>query len=226
MHLLPHFISLVLCSHVFNLALEIVDDPVAVFPLQFSAELTIRSHVLEAMSDKEEDFPPVARSFIIHYDYTNLRARADVERGYEAAKVYIRRYDEEKEFMVRLPPINDCKRAYLGDEMPFPDLTGALFVREEMISGVWCQTFLHERETARVHMHFAADSGAPVKLILEEVGENTSSLLVSYEYSNVVLGAPLDSLFDVEELVDVSGGCLRHAGGFPFLHIFHHFVRF
>jgi len=84
--------------------------PTASFPLQISATIEITAHLIEPSLE----YPPRTRRMVVHYDYIRKMARADIEEGYEAAKTYIRRYDQKNEYMVRLPPIDDCKRSYLG----------------------------------------------------------------------------------------------------------------
>eukprot|EP01035_Chromulina_nebulosa_P019514 gene19514-25410_t len=135
----------------------------------------------------------------VYYDYINKRARADLEAGYEAAKIYIRRYDNKNEYMVRLPPINDCKRAYLGDVMPFPDIPDAFYV--------------------------ATDDNSPVRLIQESIEDNVSVPMLTYDYSDVILGTPDLSWFDIPQPYEHKT-CINHSGGFPYLHIFHYFVKF
>jgi len=207
-------------------------SPSLVFPLQFSATVTITSHLI----DESSEYPPKRRQMMIYYDYINKKARADIEAGYEAAKIYIRRYDEKKEYMVRLPPISDCKRSYLGEVMPFPDIEDAVYVGIDVIDGVECHHFAHDDHDTKVHMYMAVGDGSPVRLVQEsatsEVEQSSDgdadivyTPMLTYDYSEVMLEAPEDSLFDLPEPHQHST-CVRHVGGFPYLHIFHYFVRF
>ena len=195
--------------------------PFAAFPLQMSATIDITSHLIS----EDSEYPPHKRQLTMYYDYINKKARADIEAGYEAAKVYLRRYDQKKEYMVRLPPIDDCKRSYLGEVMPFPDLSDAGYEGTEMIEGVECNYFLHEDYDVRIHMYFAVDNGAPVRLVQEGTANGVSTPLLTYDYSDVLLGPPDDSWFEIPAPYEHSS-CSRHAGGFPYLHVFHYFVRF
>lgn len=207
--------------------------PNLVFPLQFSASLTITSHLIEESSE----YPPKRRFMTVYYDYINKKARADIEAGYEAAKVYYRRYDQKNEYMVRLQPINDCKRSYLGEVMPFPDIDDVEYVGVENVEGTDCNHFVHEDYDTQVHMYMAVDSGAPVRLVQVNTdaksadvtndgnSESGGQALLTYDYTDVQLGAPDDSLFELPEAYDHKS-CVRHVGGFPYLHIFHYFVRF
>jgi hypothetical protein len=85
-------------------------EPIARFPLQLSASITITAHLIE----EGNEYPPRTRQIHVSYDYIKKMARIEIKAGYEAEKVYIRRYDLDEEYMIRSAPINDCKRSYLG----------------------------------------------------------------------------------------------------------------
>mmetsp|Transcript_14216 Transcript_14216/g.23661 ORF Transcript_14216/g.23661 Transcript_14216/m.23661 type:complete len:223 (-) Transcript_14216:119-787(-) len=197
--------------------------PQPAFPLQFSGILEITSHLIK----EDSEYPPKRRQMTIYYDYINKRARADIEAGYEAAKIYVRQYDSKNEYMVRLPPINDCKRSYLGEVMPFPDISHSEYIGIESIDGVDCRYFVHEDYDTRIHIYLSTDTGGPVRLVQEEVDvdNGVSTVQLTYDYSDVVVGAPDESWFDIPEPY-THDTCTRHVGGFPYLHIFHYFVRF
>jgi len=211
------------------------------FPLQFSANLTITAHLIE----EESTYPPRVRRMSLYYDYLAKRARADLEAGYEAAKIYVRRYDLNSEYMVRLPPIGDCKRAHLGEVMPFPQLPsdfdddddeekladgegseeGTKHVGTEMINGILCNYFLHVDYETRVHMYLAVADNAPVRLLQETSEGGVDTPMLTYDYSDVRLAPPDETLFDVPAPF-THEQCERHVGGFPYLHVYHYFVKF
>jgi hypothetical protein len=161
----------------------------------------------------------------IYYDYIEKRARADIEEGYEAAKTYIRRYDNKNEYMIRLPPISDCSRAYLGEKMPFPDVPSSEYVGIKTVNGISCDYFVFNEIDSRVHVFINHNTGAPVRLTVASVESGTENDLLTYDYSNVVIGKPDSNLFELPESYDHSS-CTRQVGGFPYLHVFHYFVRF
>ncbi len=194
---------------------------VASFPLQFSANLQITSNLIEETSE----YPPRHTRMAIFYDYINKMARVDIEAGYEAAKYYIRRHDKEAEYMVRLSPINDCKRAYLGEEMIFPDLSDVVHAGEALINDIDCNYFLHEDFDSRVHMYFDKSSNAPVQLVQESIEGGQGVVLLTYDYSDVVLGSPDKQWFELPQEHQNGHDCVRHTAGFPYLHVFHYFVR-
>lgn len=204
-----------------NALLVAFSNPILQFPLQFFANVVVTSHQIEETSE----FPPRYKRMTVYYDYIEKRARADIEAGYEAAKMYFRRYDEEIEYMVRLPPIDDCKRAYLGETMPAPDINDFVYAGEAMVNDVKCNYFLHEDFDSRVHIYMDADTGAPVQLTHENTENGVSTPLLTYDYSEVQLG-PIDKQwFELPESVS-HASCKRTNAGFPYLHIFHYFVKF
>ena len=209
------------------------EAPPLVFPLQFSATLTITAHLV----DESSEYPPRTRQMMLYYDYINKKARADIEAGYEAAKIYFRRYDQKNEYMVRLPPINDCKRSYLGEVMPFPDIPDVEYEGLSVIDGVECNHYVHEDYDTVVRIYMSAKDGAPVRLVQESIIDTETDIggdgaiigqttpLLTYDYTDVVLEAPEESLFELQDPYHHKA-CTRHVGGFPYLHVFHYFVRF
>lgn len=209
-----------LCSITFSIQQD--SDPIATFPLQFSATLVITAHLI----DEASEYPPRTRSINIIYDYVNKRARADIEAGYEAAKFYIRRYDAKNEYMIRLPPIEDCKRSYLGEQMPFPELPPSKYMGQVMKDDILCNYFTFEEYDVQIHMYLAVEDNAPIQLVQQNVDENGILIpLLTYDFTDVSVGEPESSWFDLPEPYEHST-CQRHIGGFPYLHVFHYFVRF
>ncbi len=211
---------LIACAGRFVISLGL-NAPQLIFPLAFSCNLTVTANQIDASSE----YPPRVRKMEIYYDYINERARADMSKGYEAEKIYIRRYDMKKEFMIRAAPINDCKRAYLSDLMPYPDIKDAIFSDVVEVNGNRCNHFIVEEGDSRVHIYMSTAEQSPVKLILESTDGSVSTEMLTYEYSNVALNPPDESLFLLPEAYS-EDSCIRHTAGFPYLHVFHHFVRF
>jgi len=194
---------------------------VAKFPLQFSANLTLTANQIPV----ESDYPPRVRHMSLHYDYDNLRARVDIQEGYEAAKMYIRRYDLKREYMYRLPPIDDCKRSFLNEVMPYPLLpVETQYVGQDSIDGVLCNYFVFEEYDTRVHMYFAVSTGAPIRLLQEATTKGVSTPMLTYDFSDIVLGEPDESLFELPAAT-THEKCDRLIGGFPYIHIFHYFAK-
>lgn len=215
-------------------------DPVPRFPLQIIANIKITAHQVP----EDSVFPPRTRRMRIHYDYLFKRGRIDIEEGYEAAKTYVRRYDLKQEYMIRDPPISDCKRSYLGETMPFPEIpVETRFIGEESLKveggdTVRVNHFLFEDPDVRVHMYLTADGdAAPVRLVEEALEFETDSTadlrpvavpMLTYDYNNVVLNADPEDTAELYEVPEpyTHGTCDRHVGGFPYVHVFHYFARF
>jgi hypothetical protein len=201
----------------------------AKFPLQVSFNMTITAHQIEV----ESEFPPRVRKMGIYYDYVNGRVRADIAGGYEAEKVYIRRYDAQREYMIRMPPLSDCKRSYLGEILPYPILSNSDYMHSnDRIDGVEVDYYLHKDFETRVHMYFKRGTDIPVRLIQESFtatdnGEDAgvSTPMLTYDYSDVHLGEPAAHYFKLMEPF-THEQCDRHVGGFPYIHVFHYFVKF
>lgn len=194
------------------------------FPLQFTADLTIIAHLVPDGSD----YPPRERHMQIWYDYTNKLARVDIEKGFEAAKTYIRRYDNKQEFMVRPAPIEDCKRSHLGEVMPFPRIPDVHFEGYVTLEGLGrCSHYIHVDYDTHIDVYMDADTGAPVQLIQSSLvsPDATPSPVLTYMYKNVKLAAPSKDTFALPRPYTYTS-CDNQAGGFPYLHIFHYFVKF
>eukprot|EP01038_Epipyxis_sp_PR26KG_P013999 gene13999-18775_t len=180
------------------------------FPLQFTARLKITSNLLVDVSNEIDAYPPRIRYMTIYYDYIKKKARAEIEAGYEAAKFYIRRYDVKKEYMVRLSPISDCKRSYLGEVMPFPDIPeDSIFVGKELIENVLCNHFMYEEYETRIHMFFRESDDAPIQLIEESIENDVSTALLTYDFSDISLSSPADDWFELQDYQH--SDCERHS---------------
>lgn len=92
-------------------------------PTQFSADVSIVSH----LTDPRQRYPPSTRHMRIQYDWEQQVAKAEMVRGFEANKTYVRRYDQQREYMVKHGQYRKCERAYLG--MPASPLSLALVPR-------------------------------------------------------------------------------------------------
>lgn len=198
-----------------------------VFPLQLSADVEITAHLVA----HDSEYPPRVRRMSIHYDYLNKVARADIEEGYEAAKTYIRRYDTNNEYMIRHPPIDDCKRSYLGEVMPFPDIPHSKHMGEEEVDGFLCDHYVHSEHDDVSHIYIEQSTGKPVKLTQSSLSRDINRNppveieVLTYKYLNVAMGPPDSTMFIVPSPF-AHESCERYVGGFPYLHIFQYFVRF
>jgi hypothetical protein len=226
------FCGFLLCIVYVTLPDGIESTDIPKFPLEFQFNVTITAHQVPA----ETDYPPRWRSYYVYYDYLHNRARIDVDAGFEAAKVYIRRYDLDHEFMVRHLPIDDCKRSHMGDVMPYPHLPSLTYIDSVDLDGVACKHYVYDEEyMTRIHMYFD-QQGLPVQLIQESMDSETQQHIpmLTYDYSDVKVGTISTEIFGIDNMQrgEVDKGsfwskeqCDLHAGGFPFIHLWHHFVK-
>jgi hypothetical protein len=117
-----------------------------VLPTQFRADVVMTSHLTEPA----QSYPPSVRELAVQYDFEQRVARAEVRRGHDQGKVFVRRYDtvprvnkasgcaptrltlsgwslslsplQRREYMAKRGAYRACERAYLGDEMPRPEI--------------------------------------------------------------------------------------------------------
>lgn len=220
--------SLFFCLFAFSKCAETA--PQLRFPLQFSASVAITANAIPAA----QKYPPRHRKLRVWYDYPQKRAKAEIEGGYEAAKLQLRRYDLGNEYMVRHDPINDCTRSYLGDKMPFPELPkeGVEYLGQEVVAGeegeqdVLCDHWLYSEYNDRIHIYMDAATGAPRRLMqVYEPEPDKAKPMLTYDYTDVVLGKQDEDDFALPEGYSHQQ-CTRHVGGFPYLHVFHYFVKF
>ena len=109
--------------------------------------------------------------------------------------------------------------------MPFPYIPDASWIGIERIGNLQCNHFIHKDGDAVVHVFMDAASNAPVRLIQESIEKGISTPMLTYDYSEVVLGQPDGALFELPSPY-THFECERFIGGFPYLHVFHYFVRF
>lgn len=144
-----------------------------------------------------QTYPPRLRRMRVHYDYVNKRARVDVLSGLDEGKNYTRRYDLKTE--VRATS-QGCERAYLGEDMPEPVIPGANLRGDHWVV-----------EEARIY----ARDGVPSKLTTLANGEP----LMTFEILDFEQVAPSIDMFATPT------NCTRHVGGWPYFHLFHHYLR-
>jgi len=199
------------------------------FPLQFTADIEIIAHLVP----DDGSYPPRTRMLKVMYDYTNKLARADIAKGFEAEKTYIRRYDEKQEYMVRPEPIGDCKRSYLGEVMPFPVIPDAILVGITEMDGIECNHYMHVDFDTHIDVYLSKSTGSPVRIVQSsrddsptEPGQPPSlTPVLTYVYSNVRLAAPSANHFELPSPYTYTN-CDNQIGGFPYVHIAHYFVKF
>ena len=83
----------------------------------------------------------------------------------------------------------------------------------------------------RVHIYLAIKRvGAdfqriPKRVTDEAVMDGESVALMTYDWTNVVVGMPAETIFQLPD-GHTHKSCERYVGGFPYLHVFHFYYRF
>ena len=109
----------------------------------------------------------------------------------------------------------------------------------EDIDGVACDHWVDDLGANRIHIYMApspANKGnerVPRRLTDEQVLDGESVPLMTYDWKDLVVGpiadnngaAATQTWFDIPQPYDWRS-CSRYLGGFPYLHIFHHYLRF
>jgi hypothetical protein len=201
--------------------------------------------------DRTKDYPPWLRVIQVAYDFEAQKVKAVVEQGYDEGKTFLRRYDNKSEFMVRGGEYPECQRAYLGETMPPPRLpTSLVFVSGgDVIDGAACEHWVDDLGLNRVHVWAcpAIDGGEggesgesklssgslwPRRVLDEQVDPGGVSVpLMTYDFTQLRVNAAAAQVLDAPSTFDVPPpygwrSCARNIGGFPYLHVFHHYVRF
>lgn len=117
--------------------------------------------------------------------------------------------------------------------MPFPDIPDTQYIGTRTTpNNTLCNYFIHSDYDTRVHIYIAM-TGEPVQLTVSSIqrnedGTEVSTDLLTYLYTDVILGPPPSSIFQLPEpyASSIQSNCERQVGGFPYLHVFHYFVRF
>ncbi|EQC40035.1 hypothetical protein SDRG_02692 [Saprolegnia diclina VS20] len=193
-------------------------------PLHFDANIEITSHLV----DRSKDYPPWLRRLKVRYDFDKKVARADILAGYDKGKTYIRRYDTKKEYMVKYGEYKKCERAYLGEDMPLPHVPSDLTLQgTSTIDGVDCRLWVSEDSDANVHISIYERSSdrVPIRLIQASRFDGAWTPLITYDMLDVTVRPQDLSVFEIPGGYSHSS-CTRSVSGFPYIHIFDHYVRF
>ena len=109
--------------------------------------------------------------------------------------------------------------------MPFPAIPDSEFKGRVFVGEVECYYYIYNEYNTIIHIYVAVKDKSPVRLIQESFENGLSTPMLTYDFHNVTMGPPDSAVFEIP--VPFSHfTCERHIGGFPYLHIFHHFVRF
>ena len=193
----------------------------------------------DALSEQIEDVittSPIRTEFIRRYDEKN---------DYSIRTIHVNDDDGTME--------SKCQRSYLGEDMPPPSLPVLLSLGNETITienknivevesncasqrdcehasnqtlQVKQQHWVHDvaRTDERIHVYFDADGVIPKSAIYEEVDETTgiATKLMTYEFLRFQV---MDGGIDSSEFTPPDTVCERFIIGFPYLNLFHNYLK-
>jgi hypothetical protein len=145
------------------------------------------------------------------------------------------------------PPAGRCLRSHLGEDMPPPQLPLMVLLGFELIDGLECAHWVRDDGDERVHVYYSPPSGScsgdnaggeadgglwtPRRLIHESVDFGVATKLMTYDFTDF---EALDNeettqqrYFTLNSIEDglVEAECERFIGGFPYIHLFHYYLR-
>ena len=187
------------------------------FPTSFTATLTITANLLP----KDTTYPPRVKTLSLSYSLPLNSALVS-----SPTHTHVRHYQTEDEYLVKHGTYPSCQRSHLPTSMPEPTLPAATHVGSAVHGGVPAEHYIHDIGVERVHMYFSHD--LPLALVHEQYNITTgaATALMTYEYSDVQVVEDGDW---EEEAFDVPGygrsECELHVGGYPYMHLWHHYLR-
>ena len=163
---------------------------------------------------------------MVAYDYLNKRARADVLEGLDAGKNFTRRYDTKQDYVTTGGSFPSCQRSYLGERMPLPKIPeGAA----KQSSGALIDDEPHDEyrievpELDRVRVWVSAATGRYRRLTNENWVDGRWVALMTYDLLDFEEVAPSEDAVALDAPW-THASCDRHVGGWPYLHLFHHYL--
>jgi hypothetical protein len=155
------------------------------------------------------------------YDYTHKRVRAKVLEGFDAGSTFYRRYDQKWEYQVTSGQFADCKRAYITEDLPVPELpeTLVLLRQGDTWEGVAANVWRTEDDFKRVTVWQDADSG--YALAVQDEGYDDGKLvpLMTHRFDNMRIGEPDLAVFELPAQWSHKK-CAKYPGGWPWIHFF------
>ena len=206
------------------------------FPSHFTANVSITSHLLTSAM-QTDGYPPKIRTMQLNYNSKIGVARVD-----EGIISYIRRYDLKKEFKLNSGPYPSCRTSYLSEKLP---------TQQFQRNGKWsitiktgnqkepksiqcpapydskkCAMWIQDEGSGQiVHVYVSHGTWIPLIAILHTTNPKKKTLepSLTFVWNNINLNPPNNELF--QDVTEIRNDCEDQAGGFPWIHLFHHFFR-
>jgi len=178
------------------------------FPLQFSG--TIETVAL--LLDKNIEYPPRVKRYEVHYDHHAKMAKVAVTAGEEWDE-YIMRYDQDMEHHIEMEgKERKCYISELKVKMPLPEkLKFPRYQGTTAVRGIDCHHWIDGKGDSKVDYFETVQERRPLQLLTPAM---------SYDFIKFEAGPPDSAGFDID-----SRQCEEQVGGFPYVHIWHYFIR-
>jgi hypothetical protein len=178
------------------------------FPLQFSG--TIETVAL--LLDKNIDYPPRVKRYDVHYDWVNKISKVAVTAGEEWDE-YVMRYDQDMEHHIEMEgKQRKCYVSELKVKMPLPEkLKFPRYKGTKSVRGTVCHHWTDGKGDSKVDYFETVENRHPLQLLTPAM---------SYDFVKFQPGPPDLAVFDIN-----SRQCEEQVGGFPYVHIWHYFIR-
>ena len=199
------------------------------FPSHFTADVHILSHLITP--DMQTDgYPPSSRHLHLSYN----REHGGMARIDEGIISYIRRFDLKQEYKINSGPYPSCRTSYLSEMLPTHQFSrgghwfnnGSPVQCPEPYTQQQCKTWHQDEGGGQIVKVYVSDTTS-VPLVATVYATDPATLIleptITFQWINIDLNPPNTDLF-----VDVSTqrqDCEDQAGGFPWIHLFHHFFK-
>lgn len=155
------------------------------------------------------------------YDFENKRVAAKVLEGFDAGSTFYRQYDRKWEYQVTEGQFADCKRAYITEDLPEPELpeTLTLLRQDDEWEGRRANVWSTQDEFKRVTVWQDADTGLAVAVQDEGYDNGKLVPLMTHRFDDMRVGRPEPTMFELPYEWSHKK-CAKYPGGWPWIHFF------
>merc|ERR1711934_834134 len=178
------------------------------FPQQFSGTI----ETVGLLLDKNIEYPPRVKRYEIHYDHPNKMAKVAVTAGEEWDE-YILRYDQDMEHHIEMEgKERKCYVSELKVKMPLPEkMKYPRYQGTKQVKGIPCHHWVDGKGDSKVDYFETVAERRPLQLLTPAM---------SYDFIKYTAGPPNPAVFNID-----SRKCEEQVGGFPYVHVWHYFIR-
>jgi hypothetical protein len=168
------------------------------------------------------EYPPWRTVYDVAFDYEAKRVLVRSLEGFDSGSTFLRRFDKRQEYQLLDGDVADCRRSFLSEELPLPELPSTLELAEERSEwgGRAARKWTTSDEFSRVTVWQDADTGVALAVTDEGMDEGEMKPLMTFSFRELSLTKPDAALFELPTGVSHKS-CSRFAGGWPWIHLFH-----